>query len=349
MQICMGTKQPSIRELAALTMASTASLVISPCQIVILHGERFFGEWLRHADVHQRSKDIPLPFCVFRRFQILVLDGVFLEFLHEIIQPLILRHFLCHAVSFATEVFSSGAPRVRSKGIPLAWSFLFSSDIQIHCSHDMYLRFPYAICVNSSVVDTASLHVASTQPDNLCMLGMKLGLDAMPYATSTSSVPSMSTKAGAPGWNARSFRHTNRIRLFHSFFKPEHTVLGILINLRRGIRAVRIGMKAVEKLNDMEPAAVHVKVDVPFFKIRCDRLPHPHFRMQPLHRAPSRIVDALAVRLGRDEQQVQIAMLSIHLYDNASGRPACMIQYASPPSMDFSIVSREMISPSSSK
>ena len=33
MQVCIGIKQPSICEFAAFTIASRASLVISPCQI----------------------------------------------------------------------------------------------------------------------------------------------------------------------------------------------------------------------------------------------------------------------------------------------------------------------------
>ena len=61
--------------------------------------------------------------------------------------------------------------------------------------------------------------------------------------------------------------------LFQSFFKPEHTILNILIYLGRSIRVVWIRMMAIEKLNNMKPTAIHIKVDVPFFKIWCYRLP----------------------------------------------------------------------------
>ena len=57
--------------------------------------------------------------------------------------------------------------------------------------------------------------------------------------------------------------------LFHSLFKPEHTIRKLIVCLLfRHIRVIRIRMVTVEKLYDMKAAAVHIEVDVSLFKIR---------------------------------------------------------------------------------
>ena len=63
-------------------------------------------------------------------------------------------------------------------------------------------------------------------------------------------------------------------------------------------------------LHDVETAFVDVEVDVALLEIGCAGLPNFHFRMQLLHGAPGGIADAFAVRLGRDKQQLQLAMVA---------------------------------------
>lgn len=82
--------------------------------------------------------------------------------------------------------------------------------------------------------------------------------------------------------------------LLHHFPEAEHAV-HILSNIF-SIRIVRIGMMAVEKLHDMEAAAIHVEVDVALLEIRSHRLPDLCLRMQPLDLALCGISDALTVR-----------------------------------------------------
>ena len=52
----------------------------------------------------------------------------------------------------------------------------------------------------------------------------------------------------------------------HPFFKSEHSLRKLLIHLLGRIWIVRIRMMAVEKLHDVEAAAVHIEVDIPLFK-----------------------------------------------------------------------------------
>ena len=57
---------------------------------------------------------------------------------------------------------------------------------------------------------------------------------------------------------------------------------------------------------------VGIEVDVALLEIRGYRLPDYHFGMHLLHGTPSGITDALAVRLGRDEQQFQLAVVAFN-------------------------------------
>ena len=88
----------------------------------------------------------------------------------------------------------------------------------------------------------------------------------------------------------------------HSLFKAEHPVIHQIISLRVGI--IRVGMVTVEKLDDMESAAVDIKVDIALFKIRRDGLPNLHLRIHPLDLAPCCVPDTLAVDMGRNKEQV---------------------------------------------
>ena len=88
-----------------------------------------------------------------------------------------------------------------------------------------------------------------------------------------------------------------RICLSHSFFKPEHAILKLFIYLPLCIWIIWIRMMAIEKLNDMKPTTIHIKVDVPFFKIWRYRLPYNHFRMHFFHFTPCCIANPLAMNM----------------------------------------------------
>ena len=77
-------------------------------------------------------------------------------------------------------------------------------------------------------------------------------------------------------------------------------------------------MVTVEKLHDVEAAAVDIEVDIPLFKIRRNGFPDRYFRVQPFHRAPGSVADALAVRLRRNEQQIEVAARAVHADDHAA-------------------------------
>ena len=87
--------------------------------------------------------------------------------------------------------------------------------------------------------------------------------------------------------------------LFYSFFEPEHPGRKLFIHLFCRIRITGPGMMAVEEFHDVEPAAVHVKMDIPLFEIGRDCFPDLYFRMQALARLPCGIADTLAVDMRR--------------------------------------------------
>lgn len=89
--------------------------------------------------------------------------------------------------------------------------------------------------------------------------------------------------------------------VIYPLLKPEHTVGKLLIYMLRHIRFVRVGVMRIVKLNDVKPAAVDVKMNVPLFKIRRHRFTHLDLRIQPFNLAPSSIADSFAVNFRRDE------------------------------------------------
>lgn len=105
-------------------------------------------------------------------------------------------------------------------------------------------------------------------------------------------------------------------RLFHPLLESEHTVHLIFGTLR--IWIIGVGMVAVEELYDMESAAVHIEVDVTLLEVRRYRLPYFDLRVQPLHLAPCLIADTSAMCRGQYEQQLELAMLAVCLYYNAT-------------------------------
>lgn len=92
------------------------------------------------------------------------------------------------------------------------------------------------------------------------------------------------------------------------------------------------------------------QVNIPFLKVGRDRFPYRHFRMQLFHGAPGGIADAPAVRFWRDKQEIEITPPTVHSDNDAADRlpdPHDPIGLAA--INGLSMVSREMISPSSSK
>lgn len=63
----------------------------------------------------------------------------------------------------------------------------------------------------------------------------------------------------------------------------------------------------VPELHDVEPAAVHIKMDVALFEIRRTGFPNLDFRVHGFHGLPRCLTDAFAMNFGRDEQQFQFA------------------------------------------
>ena len=91
----------------------------------------------------------------------------------------------------------------------------------------------------------------------------------------------------------------------HPLLKPKHSLRELLVHLFCRVRIVWIRMMAVIKLHDMEAAAVHIEMDIPLLKIRCDSLPDGDLRVELLYSAPCRIPDALAVNTGRNKEDLQ--------------------------------------------
>ena len=57
----------------------------------------------------------------------------------------------------------------------------------------------------------------------------------------------------------------------------------------------------VPEFDDMEPAAVHVEVDVALLEVWGDGFPHLDLRMLRFHRLPGGLANALAVDLRQNE------------------------------------------------
>ncbi len=67
----------------------------------------------------------------------------------------------------------------------------------------------------------------------------------------------------------------------HNLQKSEHLIVrAFLISLKRNL--VRIRMKLVVELHDLEIAFIYIKVDVPLLKIRGDGFPGLGFWVLPL-------------------------------------------------------------------
>ena len=63
----------------------------------------------------------------------------------------------------------------------------------------------------------------------------------------------------------------------------------------------------VPELHDVEPAAVHIKMDVPLLEIRRAGFPNDDFRMQLLDETPGSVTYAFAMDFWVDEEQLQFS------------------------------------------
>ncbi len=95
------------------------------------------------------------------------------------------------------------------------------------------------------------------------------------------------------------------ILLIYSFFKPEHTVRELLVNMFRKFGIVGIRVMAVIKFNDMKSAPVDVKMNVSLFKIRSNSFPDFYFGMELFHLTPCGIAYTLAVNTGGKQKVFQ--------------------------------------------
>ena len=112
------------------------------------------------------------------------------------------------------------------------------------------------------------------------------------------------------------------IYLFQSLLKSEHSVRKLLIRLLYYIGIVGIGMMVVEKLNNVKPASIDVKVNIAFLKVWCNGFPYCHFRVQLFHSTPRGVADAFAMRFWGDKQEIEIAHLTLYFdYDTANRLP----------------------------
>ncbi len=113
---------------------------------------------------------------------------------------------------------------------------------------------------------------------------------------------------------------TTPICLFDFLYKTKHTIRKLLVSLFGHFRIVGIGMVAVEKLHDMKPAAVDVKMYIAFLKIRCYGFPNLNLMMQFFNRTPGGIANTFAVNFWRNKQQFEIPSVSINFDDCAANR-----------------------------
>lgn len=104
----------------------------------------------------------------------------------------------------------------------------------------------------------------------------------------------------------------------HLLFKSEHAVRKLFFRPLFHIRIIRVRMMTVEKFHNMEPAPIHIKVNVPLLKIRRDGLPDFNLRMQFLDLLPGGISDSAAVNRWRYEQDLQLPALSVNAQDDTA-------------------------------
>ena len=127
-----------------------------------------------------------------------------------------------------------------------------------------------------------------------------------------------------------------KIELFDFLYKTEHAIRKLFVSLHCHVRIVRIRVMTVEKFNDMKPAAVDIKMNIAFFKIRRNGFPYFYFRVQFFDCTPGGIADSFAVHFGRNKQQFEVSQVSIDFNDRAANRPAILHDPISFPAFDGS-------------
>ena len=66
----------------------------------------------------------------------------------------------------------------------------------------------------------------------------------------------------------------------------------------------------VEKLHNVEAAAIDIKMNVALLKIRSDRFPHLHFRVQFFNSTPSSISDTFAMDSRRNKKKIKVTFFA---------------------------------------
>lgn len=80
-----------------------------------------------------------------------------------------------------------------------------------------------------------------------------------------------------------------------------------------GVRVV-----AVEELDDVEAAPVHVEVDIALLEVRGHEAPDLHLRVCLFDLASGGVADAPAVRVRAGEQKLELALLTLDLHHGAA-------------------------------
>ena len=100
--------------------------------------------------------------------------------------------------------------------------------------------------------------------------------------------------------------------LSHSFFKPEHAIRKLLINLFRHFGIPGIRVMAVIEFHNMKSAAVDIKMNITLFKIGCDSFPELNLGMKLFHLAPCGIPYSPAVYTRRYKQDIEVTIFTFH-------------------------------------
>ena len=93
--------------------------------------------------------------------------------------------------------------------------------------------------------------------------------------------------------------------LVQDLFQTEHAIWRVRIHFPApGFWVMGIGVKRIEKFNNVEAASVHIEMDVTLLKIWRYGFPVVYFWMKRFHCIPSRVSDSLAVCIGGYEKEV---------------------------------------------
>ena len=99
--------------------------------------------------------------------------------------------------------------------------------------------------------------------------------------------------------------------LFHYLKKSEHLIRTLVGDVLIIVRHCVIGFEILTpKLVDLKAAFIDVEMDIPLFKIWRTSLPHLGFGVQSLNGKPRAIANSSAVRIGRNEKDLQVVVIS---------------------------------------